>query len=89
MKKGQLSREHAIEIVGLANVEAVEAENAEQTGQLTNDGTVEFAARLVCTNKNGDAATLTIYWYQDEDDMNVTDLSDLDWENTVSGYEID
>jgi hypothetical protein len=77
-----LSRDQAIEIVGLDAVESAEATNAVQTGTLRRDGQVEFKSRFVCKDKNGDKCTVSAIWLMDVDDVRlVDDLSDLYWDD--------
>jgi hypothetical protein len=77
-----LSRDQAIEIVGLDAIEFAETTNAVQTGSLRRDGQVEFKSRFVCKDKNGDKCTVSAVWLMDADDVRrVDDLSDLDWDD--------
>lgn len=83
----KITRAQAIEIVGESAIDAAANVNCEQTGRITNDGTVEFASRLETKDKDGDAVTLIAYFYQAADDIDrVEDLSDLDW--SIDSYEI-
>ena len=89
MRKGNLTREQAIEMVGLELVEKVESMNCDFTNRIQTDGdtAVEFSAGINFIDKDGYRRTLTAYYYQDPRDLDATDdLGSLDWE--VSGYEI-
>ncbi len=84
MQKGNLTREQAINLVGIAAVMAVEAKNCDFTNRVMDDGgVVEFAASVVTSE-----GVLTAYYYtsQEEIDAAGEDLSDVDWE--IYGYEI-
>ena len=81
MINNNLSRDQAINIVGLNAVESAENENAVQTGTLRRDGQVEFKSRFVCVDKNGDKCTISAVWLMDADNVQrVDDLSDLNWD---------
>lgn len=92
MKKGNLTREQAIELVGLAAVETVETESCDFTnrvgynGACQGDDEVEFKASVSCDDKDGDEVSLVAYYYQDADDVKENDLDCLDWR--VEGYEV-
>jgi hypothetical protein len=90
MRKGNLTREEVIELVGLALVEKLEAEECDFTNRLQTDGdeAVEFAASVNFTDSDGMPRALTAYYYQDQDDIDEAgdDLGGLNWE--INGYEI-
>lgn len=80
-----LTREEAIQQVGLKAVEAVETLNCEPTNRLTDDGTMEFRASIVIDAEEG--TSLEAYYYQGESAaMETEDLSDLQW--GIHGYRI-
>ena len=82
MMNKNLSRDQAIEIVGLDAVEAVETGNVVQAGTLRRDGQVEFKSRLNCKDQEGESCTLSAVWLMDGDDVRrVDDLSDLNWDD--------
>lgn len=81
-----MTREQAIERVGIELVEAVEKENCDFTNRITNgtewQGYCEFSASL----KN-DLGTVVVYYYQKEEDVDATeDLGSLDWE--IDHYDV-
>lgn len=90
MKKGDLTREQAIELVGLAAVEAVEKENCDFTNRLIDPvfDIVEFSACVACTHADGDDCILTAYYYQTNEDIDESggELGNLDW--GIEGYEV-
>jgi len=88
MRKGDLTREQAIERAGLELVEKVEGLNCDFTGRLQTDGdkAVEFSAGTNFIDQDGYNRVLTAYYYQDPEDLDENDFDDLDWE--ISGYEI-
>lgn len=88
MRHGTLTRDQAIEQVGLEAVEKVERENCEPTSRLQTDGdeAVEFSASVRCKDKDGDSAILTAYYYLTPEEAEYEDGSDVDW--TIEGYEI-
>lgn len=85
-----LTREEAIEKVGLENVEDVETENGEPTSRLMPDGDtrIEYSASVFCPGRGEDGVdvTLTAFYYPDEsefldaDGEPLEDLSLIDWE---------
>ncbi len=88
--KGTLSREQAINQVGLAAVEAVEAENCDFTNRVQCDGDsrIEFSASVDATDQDGSSVTLVAYYYQEESDVDAVEQLDLlDWE--VFGFEVE
>jgi len=89
MRKGDLTRDQAINICGTSAVNNLDRLNCDFTNRVQTDGddAVEFAASIKCTDDNGDDCTLIAYYYQDPDDIDETDdLGSLDWE--INGYEI-
>ena len=89
MRKGNLSREQAIEMAGLELVKKVESTNCDFTNRIQTDGdtAVEFSASINFIDQDGCHRTLTAYYYQDPADLDaVDDLGSLDWE--INGYEI-
>lgn len=89
MRKGNLSRDEAVKIVGEKAVAAVENENCDFTNRVQTDGDtgVEFSASVVCEDQDGDRVTLVAYYYQEEEDLEgVEDLGGLDWE--IEGFEV-
>ena len=89
MRKGNLTREQAINICGTDAVESVENENCDYTNRVQTDGdsSVEFSAIINCVDSNGTSCKLIAYYYQNQSDIdNTDDLGVLDWE--VNGYEI-
>ena len=91
MRKGQVSKEQAIAIVGVEAVNAVARENCDFTGRIMDmaDDGVEFSASVSAANKDGEDCTLTAYYYptQGELDGAGDDLSNVNWE--IAGYEVD
>lgn len=86
MKKGDLTRNQAINICGIDAVNRLDSINCDFTNRAQTDGdnAVEFSASINCTDNNG---TLIAYYYQDQDDIdNTDDLGSLDWE--INGYEV-
>ena len=89
MKKGNLTREAAIALVGEDAVKAVESQNCDYTNRVQTDGddSVEFSAGVRARNKDGDQVTLLAYYYQDQAAVDAAEqLDELDWE--IEGYEI-
>lgn len=87
MRKGRLTREQAIDTVGLAKVLKVEAENCDFTNRVMQNEDVEFSASIKCKDKAGDNCTLVAYYYQDKKTVDeIDDLGSLNWE--IEGYEI-
>lgn len=95
--KGRLTREQAVEIVGEAAVDKVEAENCEPTnrvgynGACQNDGLCEWSASASCNDKDGNDRILVAYYYTtNEQDQTMVDAdgdgSSIDWE--IAGYEV-
>ena len=94
MKKGNLTREQAIEIVGLAAVEKIDVEECDFTnrvgfnGNCQGDDEVEFKASVSCEDKDGNDVSLVAYYYQDADAVDEAgdDLGALGWK--IEGYEV-
>ena len=96
-KKGNLTREQAVAIVGDAAVDAVEGKNCEPTnrvgynGECQDDELCEWSASVVYEDKGGLEVVLTAYYYttNEEDRImaeNSGDGSYIDWE--IEGYDI-
>ncbi len=96
MKKGNLSKEQAIQAVGAAAVEAVEKENCEPTGRVgyngecRGDDLCEWSASVTAHDVDGDKVTLLAYYYttssEDADMAAADDMGFISWE--IEGYEI-
>lgn len=96
--KGTMTRAQAIQEAGLAAVEAVERENCEPTnrvgynGSCQGDDLIEWSASVPYTDKDGDDATLIMYYYtDDEDEKFATETDDwggVDWDDKIAGYEV-
>jgi hypothetical protein len=88
MKKGNLTREQAIEIVGIDAVNKVDAENCDFTNRVCQgDDEVEFSGSVSAVDKDGYDVSVIAYYYQDASDVDgCDDLGNLDWE--IEGYEI-
>ncbi len=89
MRKGELSREEVINIVGENLVDKLESENCDYTNRLQTDGddAVEFSASVKFTDFEGELRTLVAYYYQDPEKLDgCEDMGELDWE--INGYEI-
>ena len=90
MQKGNLTRDEAIAIVGLAAVQAVEAKNCEPTGRVGYNG--ECQGDDLCewsASVSVDDGVLIAYYYtsnSDDQAMADGDGSDVDW--VINGYEI-
>ena len=95
-RKGNLTREQAIEMAGLAAVEKVDAENCEPTnrcgfnGDVQGDDETEFSA-IVALDNNDHGDCLFAYYYVSNEDMQCIadhdgDGGAIDWE--IAGYEI-
>lgn len=83
-----MTREEAIERVGVELVEDVEATACDFTNRITDgtewDGYVEFSAS---SRRNDEGDFVVAYYYQKEQDVDsVEDLGSLDWE--IDHYEI-
>ena len=92
MKKGTLTREQAIEIVGVDAVVRVEQENCDFTnrvgynGSIQGDAEVEFSASVRAEDKDGNDVSLIAYYYQDAEAVDENELDCLDWE--ICGHEV-
>ena len=88
-KRGLLTREEAIKIVGGNTVKAVGYVARESTGiELIDECLVEFVVSIEAVDLDGEAVILSAYYYQAMDVMDGAgeDLSGLDWK--ISGYEV-
>lgn len=95
-KRGNLTREQAVSMVGEAAVAAVERKNCEQTGCLGycgarwDDSFTEWSASLRCWDSDGNDVFLTAYYYttneQDEVMAETGDGGSIDWE--IEGFEV-
>jgi hypothetical protein len=97
MLKGKLTRELAIEIAGLQVVELVEKENCEPTSrpddELKLSKVEEFASMVTFIDEDDNTRTLALYYYPTYNDMadahdHDDDLSVIDWEARLRGFEI-
>ena len=92
----QLTREQAIEIVGIEAVKKVEAENCEPTGRVgfngacQGDDLTEWSASVAASDKEGYPVRLVAYYYTDNDeDQAMADAGDgsvINWE--ISHYAV-
>jgi hypothetical protein len=90
MRKGNLTREQLVEIVGEENVAALERLDCEPTNRLQCDGDqdVEFAASLRCRDKQGDECRIVAYYYQPAEAVKDAETFDrLEWK--IHGYAIE
>jgi len=99
MRHGNLTRNEAIELAGVAAVEDLDAVDCQPTGRVQCDGDtdVEYAASIGIPDPEGyydgdDTRTLTAYYYTTPSDMDAIaaaggDESVIDW--VIHGYEID
>jgi len=94
MKKGTLTRNQVIGIVGLKAVEKVESLNCEPTnrvgynGSCQNNDLIEWAS----TVELDDGTKLTVYYYTDIADEAIVEANGGDWGSidwVISGYQID
>jgi flagellar hook protein FlgE len=89
MRKGNLTREQAIEAAGLEAVEKVESMNCDFSNRVQTDGdtAVEFESCVYFIDNEGNKRSLTAYYYQEQEDLDeVEDMGSLDWE--INGYEL-
>lgn len=93
MRKGNLTREEAVAIVGEAAVAKVDAADCDFTnrvgynGACQGDEEVEFDASVACEDADGVDVSLVAYYYQDAEDVEASEgLDTLDW--VIYGYEI-
>lgn len=87
--KGTMTREQAIQAVGVELVDKLDATTCDYTNRVQTDGddSVEFSASIQTGSEEYGRMTLTAYYYQSPQDLEgVEDLSDLKW--TVEGYEL-
>lgn len=94
--KGTLTREQAIETVGLDAVKKVDDKNCEPTnrvgynGACQGDDLTEWSAGVGCEDNDGYDCTLVAYYYTtNEEDQAIADAGDacaIDWE--IAGYEV-
>lgn len=88
-RKGKMTREEAVAMVGLDAVERVEKENCDFTSRCQCDGdtAVEFSATVDATDTDGDRVSLVAYYYQQQEDVeSCENLDELNWE--IEGYEV-
>ena len=95
-KKGNLTREQAVAIVGETAVDAVESENCEPTNRFGYNGAfqgnslTEWSASERCQDIGGNDVTLTAYYYttngQDAVMAETGDGSSIVWE--IEGFEV-
>ena len=73
MRKGNLSREQAVKMVGEKMVDAVESENCDFTGRLQTDGdeSIEFSASVRGEDLFREECILVAYYYQDQEDLDA------------------
>jgi hypothetical protein len=94
MRKGNLTREQAIEIAGLETVLKVESLNCEPTSRLQTDGdeSTEWSASVrFDTDEDAYTKTLVAYYYTTPEQNKILEEYDgdgsyIDWE--INGYEI-
>ncbi len=96
MKKGNLTREQAVAIVGEATVNSVESKNCEPTnrvgfnGACQNDSLTEWSASMHCQDSEGNDVALVAYYYttneQDEVMAETGDGASIDWK--IEGFEV-
>lgn len=86
MNRVLISRKEAEKIAGVALVRALDDENAQETGVVQHNETIEFSASMDLAIGEDDR-TLIAYYYQPVDSVAACeDLGDLSWE--IEGYEI-
>jgi hypothetical protein len=89
MRKGRLTRDQAIAVVGIDAVNDVDAKSCDFTSRVQTDGDtdIEFSAGVEAIDiVSGEQVTLIAYYYQDRDALDaVEQLDDLSWE--IEGYE--
>jgi hypothetical protein len=83
-----ITRDEAISLVGLVNVDAVDAVNCDVDQWLGDMPSVlTFSAYRNCQDVEGNDVTIKVYYWQDAEVVNSTeDLSDLDW--SPVGYRV-
>ena len=89
-KKGLLTREEAIKIVGGNTVKAVGYVERKSPGtELIEEGLVEFVTSIDAIDLDGQAVTLSAYYYQAMDIMTYgvrEKPRSLEWK--ISGYKV-
>lgn len=77
----KLTREEAINEVGLNFVEQAEAAPCDYSNRVTNDGTTEFCATVKAgCDEDGFSRTITAVYFQDSEKADgCEDLDDLEW----------
>ena len=92
-KKGEMSREQAIELLGAKIIELLDDDNCEPTGRVQCDGDPdeEWSSSVPTKDPNGyydgdNAATLTAYYYPAQQ-IELADDIEITW--AVYGYDID
>lgn len=92
MKKGTLTRDQAIEIVGADAVAKVDQENCDFTnrvgynGSCQGDNEVEFSASVRAEDRDGNDVLLIAYYYHDAEAVDGNELDCL--ELKIRGYEV-
>lgn len=87
-----ITREEAINEVGLALVEKVEAEGVEFTNRVTDgtrhNGYTEFSASVDLDEDDGFKSKLTMFVYVDSDTVSETEaLDQIDWDAAIAEAE--
>lgn len=87
MRKGDMTREQAIERATLDAVRQVERENCELTSRVQTDGDtdVEWSASIDI-DQDGIPGVLTVYYYTTPEAAQEEDLTNVNWK--IHGYEI-
>ena len=97
MKKGNLTREQAVAIIGESSVSRAESANCEPTGRVGYNGACqgddlcEWSASCLGEDTAGTECSVVVYYYttNDQDDTMAAQDGDgtaIDWE--IEGYEI-
>lgn len=97
MKKGNLTREQVVAILGEQVVDTVERKNCEPTnrvgynGECQGDDLCEWSAAVVCKDNDGLDVVLTAYYYTTNEDDRIMSENDgdgscINWE--IEGFEI-
>ena len=97
MEKGNLSREEAVEIVGVEAVNSVDAMPCEPTGRVgyngacQGDALCEWIACADAVDKDGNECVVVAYYYTTNDDDQAMadadgDGSAINWK--IAGYEV-
>lgn len=94
MRKGTLTRDQAIAMVGKDAIDELDSVNCEPTSRLQTDGdeSTEYSASLKALDKDGSRLVVTAYYYLSPDDERTIaehdgDGSAVDW--VIEGYDID